>query len=342
MSNTVQAIVRQVAPLREERVKINNTINFPGQFKHAVNGAQKAFRFKNADGSSVETFPIPNAKSFNLDNEVDKHNWNTLKMFLTAYPQFGNDVTLYDPVTEANSILAMQDLSLEIETDIVKNKANTEWLTKLYRRVIKHATGVTDNQILKELREKARENPLAFQIDGGLVYKDDSFEQLALIDIGLEKGFFVKDVDGQLLRRGGSVYAENIQKALFRFINDPDTQELLKIEVSAKGGVQVQEKYVPKIENYELVNLANMVGEDVASEQINDDFSINEEEKILRFEKELDENIPKLIEQGFIEKNGPSWLRIQNLDKNFRMADLAPYFKMNPAQYEEMKLRAKL
>ena len=343
MSTLVQAVVSSLAPLRIENVKIPNEINLPGSFTAVIGGQQKLFKFLDHSGEPLDALNIPNARSFDLSKKVDIHNWGVLKFFLEYYKDYQSQINLYDPVSEAKKILAEQDLALAIESKIVKNRENIEWLTKLYRRVVGHAIGVTENEILKSLRQLARDKPGKFQSeDGDLIFEDASFEDLALIDSGLEKGFFSKDLDGQILRRDGKTYAENINKALFRFQSDNDTREMLMIELSGKQAAPKDAPYIPFKENSEYVKLANEFGETVVEDILSDDLSIDQSAKEERFEEELKLNVPKLIDAGFIEKKGGPWLAIPNLDKNFRLTDLYGYFKMNIPQYEDMKLRAKL
>ena len=343
MPNIVKARVSTLAPLRIENVKLLNEINLPGSFTAMVAGQQKLFKFLDHLGEPADAMNLPNEKEFDLDNPIDSRNWGVLKFFLNQYPDYANQINLYDPVSEAKKALVEQDLALAIESKIVKNRENIEWLTKLYRRVVGHAIGVTENEILKSLRQLARDNPGKFQSEGGdLIFEDSSFEDLALIDSGLEKGFFSKDLDGQILRRDGKTYAENINKALFRFQSDNDTREMLMIELSGKQAAPKDAPYIPFKENSEYVKLANEFGETVVEDILSDDLSIDQSAKEERFEEELKLNVPKLIDAGFIEKKGGPWLAIPNLDKNFRLTDLYGYFKMNIPQYENMKLRAKL
>jgi hypothetical protein len=331
--------------LREEMVQNDSVKILPGEFTlPGANGEQVAFRFKNRDNSPAQDLAIVGLAQFDLTNPTDNHNLKVLRAFLIAFPEYTQFIKINDPEKEADRDIELAELSLELANKIKENESNKEWIVKLYRRLIGSAAGITDKQVYRALADIARKDPEQFKLASGkLLYEDESFDTIAKLDQAVEIGFFTRGADDTIRRRNGEIYADSFEKAVFRLSNDQESLDRLRMEVS--GGVPAETKYIPKIENSELVNLMSEIGESSQADGDLPDGSFDTNKKEEDFDATLEDKINKLIDLNFIEKTKAGrWDRfvLPGLPNKFGMEELKAYLKMNRKQFEDLIKRANI
>lgn len=341
----VTARVKQLATLREERVKNDNVLHLPGTFQFELpDGQRRKYTFKSEDGNELDDMAIIGQMVFDLNTKIGQDNWKTLQALVASKPDIKAMIILDDPEAEADKAIDNTKLMLKVMTIIAEHENDHEFLAKIYRRLVGFANGITPKQVFRGLSEIATREPERFLLSNGkMIYEGGTFETLSLIDRGIEKGFFHRDMQGFVKLRTGEPYAQDIDKAAFRLMDDSNTMEALRYELEDTKQVSPS-GYTPHVEmNDDFYNLMNSVGEPVdptESVQLvgNDDS--------MRFEQDLAEKLPKLVELAFIEEKqiqgGHKRYTIEGLATKFKMEELSGYFKQNPEHFLDMVSRANI
>lgn len=328
--------------LREMNVHTTKVLHVPGEF-FMVNekGQQVAFRFKDESGAQATDIMIKGHLDLNMNNAIDKHNLKVFKSYLEVYPAQRDIITIHDPEAEADDDIARNELILDLCNILRDHDNDTEWLAKLYRRVIGPSSGIGHKVVYKNLIQNAREFPEKFiSPSQRFFFEEAEFEMIAWVDKAIEIGFFVRAQKGDSLsRRNGQVYAESFNNAVFKLTTDLETMEMLRYEVQGRPGQP--ETYIPVIENTELNKLAGEVGEILEENDL--DFNIDDDQKAEADRVFIDGKINTLVELGHIEivKVGKNErFKIPNQTLKFGRTELIAHFLQNNAQFDDMLRRA--
>lgn len=341
-SQTVTASLRSTKPIRNYRVKIPLVENLPGSFEVKLSTGLKVFHFKDSDGRKANEFVIHGTKVFNLEDPIDKHNFNILSVWLTAFPDQSNEIVIVNPMEAAEKELLLQDIAFEIEGYIRKNKDNTEILGRLYRRLFKNASGIDKKIVYKTLREEARANPMRFKIGHKYIYEHEDFEIQSLIDKAREKGILTESEDGWLAFKEGTPLAESFEKAVFILKADVVKLDNLKYLIDSHD-LKPQPIFDNTIQEPDYVTLDKFsdFGESIEEHAVNADFSSNEDDSQMELEAEISANIEKFIEKGFITKQVTGKKVRYSLHGvpaiEFRKEELLGHYLKNPSQYQKTK-----
>lgn len=339
----VTARIKHLATLREEHVKTDSVLVLPGEFTvdHPEKGPVR-FKFKDpGTGLALESMHIIGQMAFDLSKAVDRENWMTLQALLHTQPTIKALILLDDPEAEADKDIQKTKLMLVVSRVIEEHENDPEFLAQLYRRLIGVANGITNKQVYRGLMELATKEPEKFvSASGKMIFEDESFKMLSLIDVAIEKGFFVKDSEGFIKLKTGEPYATDIHKAAFRLKDDSKTLDALNYDISDAHVVKPS-GYTPNIEDSDFMSLLNAVGEKVETDSGLDNFGLDAD---LKLEADIADKLPQLIDKNFIEEikiqGGNIRFVIPGLSQKFKKEELSAYFKMNSDQFIDLVSQA--
>ena len=328
--------------LRQINYKDPTSAVLPSTFQLAIKGEVKEYSFLDQFGEPT-FLPINGQMSFDLENPIEKSNWNNLKLYHAAYKQYLPSMVFNDPTEQANKdeIRAEQTMQILSALSERKERGDSEWLTKVFRRITGLATqGVTVKMAYTRLFAIAQTNPEKFFENGIPIYEDEDFALKSLIDNALEHGALTRDDKGLIKQVDGKVIAKDYNEAVFVLRNDRDLQNY--INVTLKRGPQI---VVPTKEtglSEELEALALQSGKSVETTKVAPDGSVIKPES-KEEDSEMLDTIQKLVKAELIKKNGVSGtgqkfrLNEMGADAWLTSRELVGYFKINKTEYERYK-----
>lgn len=340
MSHIVTATIKPKSSLRVEKVIPRRSLTIGSGFSGP--DKRRFFFIDNQHTREEIDLVIEDSKEFNLDDPTDKHNWKTLQAFCMINKDLSREIQLTDALAETEKAIKFADSVFEIEQFLRSKKHDAVLMSKLYRRLIGLASGLAEATIFRGLLELSKEHPQKFIRSGKIIADHEEFEMLALMDVSIERGFMIKDLDGAIKRSDGSMFATNINKAAFLLVQDDNTRSYLQRAVEDKIE-KADEKYVFDIEDdSEYVFLAQEVGSsDGLSEGLLDIKEEKEKKDTPDSSDEIDLNLTKFIKSGFVDKvgAGPStrYVLSEISDQKFTRAELINHFVLNYAQYDNLK-----
>lgn len=348
MKNEVTAQVAQMANIRRERVKIALEENLPGTF--VVLDDQKRprqFFFKDEHGDPIDTFIIHNLKKFNLDDAIDKHNWEVLKIFIAKTRGYSARIILNNPGEAAEQQINRDMKIFEIHKELQKIQSSKDEVVKLFRRVVGVTSGISNVAMYNKLWQTAKETPEKFQIDGKSIFENEDYHLYSLIDLAIEKGALLKVVDPEtkqiigLRQRSGGIIAKSIDLAVYELKTNPELKKDVEF-MANETPKPVDKAYVLEIDDKGLAQAMDQFGVDIQKTPVNPDSSINELQVDLLFEEQLEGNIEALIKGGFIVEKGKKFMFPTMPKMLFTRDELSGHFKNNKPHYNTLKQQAEL
>lgn len=344
MEKTAKNVSAQIMPiaggLRVINVKEKEEIYLPSTFQIPIDGTPKEFAFLDSYGQPAP-FVIPSMVSFDLSNEIDKINFNSLKLFVAAFGhQFPKKIVFNDPYEEADAEEQLANRSMQVFRVLEENKDDTTWLTKVFRRVTGLATsGITPKMAFNRLFETAKNDPEKFFAGNVAVWEDTDFEYKSMIDVALERGGLARD--GNFIKYpDGKMLAKDYDEAVFFIRSDRQLRDYIMrgIETPTPIPIPVSQGVVLP-ENMRA--LAQQLGKPVeTATAVNADGSIQNEADP---DKQMEAAIQALTKEGLILNNGSKGFglkyRLKEMedDKWLKLSDLVGYFKVNTSEYERYK-----
>lgn len=345
MQTQVTAKVRHLVNLRNERIKPNLVEYLPGSFQELNHLKQPVqFNFFDNNGNVAESFPIANEKVFDLSNDIDRRNWEILKIFIAYNPDYAARIELNNPNEEAERQIKLDQLTYEIQSELIKIKNDSAAMAKIFRRVVGMISGRTETQMYAALWEASKTQQSKFQINGKSIFEDPELELYALVDLLIEKRTVLQDsTDSSLRLKNRKLIANNIDDLVFALKNDPAMKADLEV-MSRELPIQQSDVYKLEIDTAGLAKSMDQYGEVLPELSLNADLSVNTQELEDAFDLELDRNIEILIERNFIVSNkSKKKFSFPTLPGHeFKREELAAHFKNNRAHYEGLKQQAEL
>lgn len=337
----VTATIKPQSRLRQENVIPKRSRVFSSGFT-GPGGVE--FFFRDVRGSNEADLVIDDEKTFNLDNEVDRHNWDTLKVFCALNKDFAKDIQLIDQEEENNKSIQFADKVFKVESFLRENKSDYNLLSKLYRRIVGLAAGLTENTIFRTLLEKAKENPSLFLKTNKIIIENEGFEMLALLDVSIERGFMHRDLDKTIKKSDGTIYAPDIDKAAFQLKSDDALRVYLQRAIDGFAELS-SAKDEPMIEDSDYVLLAEKVGmKHNKPANTADDFTLNIQANLAAFDSEFGDSFKSFMEAKLIEKIGAGistrYFFPEMDDKLMTKKEMMEHLRKNTSQYALLKKQA--
>jgi len=341
MERFVSAQIMPIAGgLRLINVKEKEEVFLPASFQIPVNGTPKEFGFLDQYGQSAPLV-IPGMIRFDLNNEIDNLNCQSLKLFVAAFGnQLPKRVVFNDPYDEAEIEEKMANRSMEVFRVLENNREDTTWLTKVFRRVTGLATsGVTPKMAFNRLFDLAKNDPEKFFAGNVAVWEDSDFEYKSMIDVALERGILSRD--GSFIKYpDGKMLAKDYDEAVFFIRGDRQLREYIQRGMEAPALIPIPALTAGVVLPDKMLELAQQLGKPVESPVIAADGSIQKENDP---EKEMEATVKGLAKEGLLITNGSIGFglkyRIKEMedDKWLKLSDLVGYFKVNTSEYERYK-----
>lgn len=335
MSHIVTATIQPIKKLRVERVAPKKELEVPSGFS-TKDG--RPLGFKNPLGEELEALIIKGTSTFDLDNPIDKHNWNTLKIFCMLNKEYGRDVLFIDKEDETSKMIEFADRVYEVETYLRDHKHDYVLMQKIYRRVKGLVEGMTEATVFRSLIDLAKAEPDLFIKNGQMIVDHQDFEMKALVDISIERGNLLSDHDGTIKNSDGTIYAKDHEKAAYQLKLDDKTRIYLQRALDQKKEV-TSVKYNFEEEDSELAVLLGQVG--MTGEGLLDENRMKSDEVIMDSEDEIEINISAFVSAGFIERTGSGpatrYILVGISDFEFKKKELTAHFIKNYPQYDGLK-----
>lgn len=343
MEHIVTASIGSPVSIRKMASKPSIKKVISSGFTDSVMGGSRIYSFTTNFKDEVD-LEIDNIKTFDLTNRVDKHNWDTLKIYKKLNPADASVITLFDPQEEVNKARVLADKAFEVESFIRKNELDESKIAKMYRRLIGSASGLSAGVIFKKLLDLAKTQPDLFMTADGFFVDAPGYENLALLDLAIEKQFVILDVgNGQIKKDSGTIYAKDIESAAFQLNDDVEYRTYLQRAVA--GNLQVAKKVTNAtiIEDSEFVLLSNAVGKSISGNSV-EEYSDSGPIRIGN-DSEVDEVVEKAIKSGLIARTGAGTATrysLQGVDGSYSKNDFKTFMHNNPSQFMLLKEMAKI
>jgi len=315
-----------------------------GGFEHTVDGESRTFQFLNSS-MEPDLLVIDTVREFNLSNKADAHNWTTLQIWNAIYgPEMSPKLILNDPYEASEKESKKAEQVFGIHQQLMAKKNDRDWLAKVYRRVLGvAAAGLTDAMAFSRLFETASATPEKFFVNGQLVFESAEFENMALIDLAIEKGALLKDAKGFIKQADGKIFANDYAEAVHLLNRDQELKAFVLRTINREPEPFKSFETVKMSED--IAALIDQVGTKTDTLKFNEDGSVaskTEEET----EAEIKTLVDTLIDKNLIlkrsgEGNKGTSYRLEEFDENAwtTKSKIVQYFLMNKAErdrYQKM------
>lgn len=294
-------------------------------------GELKVAFFKNADGKKLserEQFLIVNQKSFDLDNPIDKHNWDVLKGIL-GLPEMASlkeSITLIEPAADAKRKLERERREQELIRMLFDKEKDTDFLARLYRHVVGMSDGITSGVMLSTLIDLAKTDLSKFMLKGKWVYETDDWEMRGLIDLCIERRILQRD--GEFIKNAdGTIIADSYEKAIYKIKVDDKLRSNISSRLNDKPSGPATDFAV---ENSEFLDALDGLSESVDQTPVNPDGTLDEAALKDREKKEIDDLIDLMLNSpDIIRQEGDEWELSMEGHKVTGRAGLFDFLKSN-------------
>lgn len=327
MAHPVTISVKSKAKLRREQVPTRRTEIICSDFR---DGDGQRYFFKDSDGSEMETLEINDVLTLDIDKPVDMWNWRIAKKFKALNPEDAEALEFIDQEEENDKSINFSDQVFKVESFIRENKEDSRLLAKIYRRLIGLIDGISDKAVFRSLLDLAREKPDKFLVGGEIISKREEFENMALIDIAIERGIMTRDES--MIKLNGKIYAQNQEKAAFLLNEDKETYFFLLRAMEGKTSRPQQTPYEAIIEGSDAIDY----NENALNRPMGDSNAAKEE---VITEKQIADSITEFAKNGTIGRTGTNGVNTRYTlpevaGKEFTKKELTEYFKKNLVQYK--------
>lgn len=331
----------------KQGVKAEGRVYHLGAFEvTGKNNESKIYRFVDASMRPTDLV-IDTVKEFDLNNKADNHNWMLLKIFNATHgKEMSPKIVLHDPQEAAEKEAKRATRSFNVHQILMNKREDKDWLTKVYRRVIGViSAGLTSEQAFSRLYARAAEKPDDFYLSDTLVFETAEFENMALIDLSLEKGVITRDGQGNF-RHDGKVIGKDYAEVIFAINKDPEVKAYILRRVSGNRDVFALPLKTETDLPDDIAALVKDFGEPLPEAPIGDDYS-TPEKTAEEIRADVAALVDTLIEVNLIEtdsrdgKPGNEVYRLEEFDRDqwFKKPKLIEYFLLNQAErlkYESM------
>ena len=282
-------------------------------FREVVNGQPRNFMYLDESGKKSGLI-IDGQRAFDLGNPIDEHNWNTLKVDLALHPDLANDIRLIDPNQEAEDEMKAAKKLKNLLDILMDHETDSEWLAKVYRRVLGMASGLTSKVLFRALWDKAKTEMDSFAANGKWLFDGEYFETESLLDLACERGIILRDTGDFYKKQDGSPLADGRAKAVFVLSSDPAYRNYVTQAVSTPM-LDVAPSPIWNVEDSDLLDLVNNVGAPVALPAYNADGSVDESAADETRQLELEALVETAVAGSLFEKNPQTGL-LTSVDLN--------------------------
>lgn len=304
-------------------------------FTQMVDGVPNRFFYKNEQGDK-SVLQVEGQRVFNLENPIDAHNWDTLKIDMALHPELRDDLLMVDPNKDADDQLEMVKRRTKLIDILLDHEKDTEWLAKVYRMVVGMASGITAKVMLRTLVDKAQTELDAFGRSKWL-FDSENFETEAMLDLAVERGVLTVD-DGFYKKPDGSALASDRAKAVYMLNNDGALRAYITQALNVPLSVDrtPDTTWAPQVSD-DVAHLITKVGEKVESTPLRPNGSLDEQAVSKRDDQDLSDMVDKLIAGNIIMEVGMG-LFLEEANQSFNNKDeVLGFLKTNPAVVETLK-----
>lgn len=283
-------------------------------FQVTTNNQTKNFQFLNEAGEP-EDLVIETVREFDLSLKAQEHNWKMLQLWNALY---GKDVSpqmiLHDPYEQSENDAKRAKTTFGIHKVLMEKQSDSDWLAKVYRRVVGvTASGVTAKIAFTRLYQEASLNPDKFMYNGTLVYESSEFENMALIDLALEKGALLKDKSGMIKQSDGKPLAKDYAEAVFFLDRNPEVKQYVLRTINREP--EPFKAATKKVElSAEAMALFNEAGSGVGGPALNEDGSLAQKTEEQQRE-DIKTLVDKLIEKALVMQKPAGNSTVYRLDE---------------------------
>lgn len=309
------------------------------------------FRTKTKDGEKVaigryvdelgRTAPLVIDKDFvfDLTKDVDRRNYNTLRLNLQVDPELRQVIKIYDPQANALTKISTDRLINQVKGKLFEMENDEQGLAKLYRRLIGSAKGTPRAVVLDKLLRHAESR--ATDIMDAM--NDQYADIRAVVDICIENEAISIGANGMVRDKGNSIIASDIDELIHKMRTDSDVYRMIEIMATSKSyNKPTRQELAEAADTPEMRQLADslidsgdleLIDEEDAFDKSAIDMAVGD--VTAEFVKKL---IPRAIELDIIQRlaeKGPKsgTVRIPSLNGGvgeYQLKTLSEYLTNNP------------
>lgn len=318
MSSKIISVQSQIKVPYLEQPKLRNYSLVP-EFQYVDgDGVSHKATYRDFNGDPV-ALTITKDFTFNLNIEVDRHNYKTLLLQLKHDRDLAKHIVVFDETMDIEEANNKIDFEIEILARLkrYRDKGNFPILSMLYRRLFGRVGDLTGEVIYKHLIRSAKEDPEKIHD----ILEDQDFEVKSVIAQAVEEGYLLKQT-GTYKNKAGKVLADGESEMVYYLQTNPEYFGSIKSQIahSAKKGPVAVEAAKSKIDV-----------EDEFEPELEADNELVEEEKSLTFE-----DVMKIGLGSVITEQDSGKFKVAGRRNHFTSEELKEYFDKNPEEFKRV------